>query len=180
MIGRRLVPPTSSKGAKDINSNQVKSAENRKQQKIWKEVEIKEQAWSPMASPTPSWSELSLYWSEGSVSSRSQSSPSFSSLLTFRGPTDSLQFHNFFCTSLPFFSYTLTFLPNYYPHPLLSFLLMPLDFWGANTSPPLSSSLNPFCPQTFFSLHPLLLPALPHPLQHQDWSLHLCQVVKVF
>ena len=91
MIGRRLVPPTSSKGSKDmqINSNQVKSAESRKQQQIWKEAEIKEQAWSPMASPTPSWSELSLYWSEGSVSSRSQSlsSHSFSFLLSFGDPS---------------------------------------------------------------------------------------------
>ena len=83
MIGRRLVPPTSSKGSKD-KSKQVKASENRNQ--IGKEVEIKEEAWSPMGSPTPSWSELSLYWSEGSVSSRSQSPPPLlSSLLTFGG-----------------------------------------------------------------------------------------------
>ena len=82
MIGRRLAPPTSSKGSTD-KSKQVKTSENRKQ--IGKEAEIKEEAWSPMTSPTPSWSELSLYWSEGSVSSRSQSpsSHSVSFLLSF-------------------------------------------------------------------------------------------------
>ena len=128
MIGRRLVPPATSKGSKDmqINSNQVKSAENRKQQQIWKEAEIKEQAWSPMASPTPSWSELSLYWSEGSVSSRSQSSPSFSSLLTFRGPTDSLQFHNFFL-------YILTIL-LLYPHFPAKYLPSPSPFISPHAS----------------------------------------------
>ena len=32
---------------------------------------MNQESWPPSSSPTPSWSELSLYWSEGSVSSRS-------------------------------------------------------------------------------------------------------------
>ena len=72
MIGRRLVPSASLKGSK-LSKQQVKSSEVRKEQ-AWTDSNLKkEEAWSPssgLSSPAPSLSELSLYWSEGTVSSR--------------------------------------------------------------------------------------------------------------
>ena len=63
-------------------------------------------------------------------------------------------------------------------HPLL--YSHPFRLLGANSLPLLALSLNSFCPQKFFSFDPLLLLALPHPLQHQDRPIHVCEVVKVF
>ena len=72
MIGRRLVPPAPLKGSK-LSKQQVKSSEVRSDQD-WTDSNLKkEEAWSPssgLSSPAPSLSELSLYWSEGTVSSR--------------------------------------------------------------------------------------------------------------
>ena len=152
MIGRRLVPPTSSKGSKDMqnNSKQVKAVEKSMQRK---EAEMNQESWSRSSSPTPSWSELSLYWSEGSVSSRS---------------------HFLELSSLSYFHSSWLFWPTHTHKHVNSVLHRPAH------KKHLSLTLNPFCNQTVFCLHPLVLPALPHPLQQQGRHLHICEIVKVF
>ena len=152
MIGRRLVPPTSSKGSKNMqnNSKQVKAVEKRMQHK---EAEMNQESWSPSSSPTPSWSELSLYWSEGSVSSRS---------------------HFLELSSLSYFHSSWLFWPTH-THTHINSVL----HTRAHKNIYLWLSTR-FCNQTVFGLHPLLLPALPHPLQQQGRHLHICEIVKVF
>ena len=86
MIGRRLVPSAPLKGSK-LSKQQVKSSEVWNDQ-AWTDSDLKkeEAAWPPspgLSSPAPSLSELSLYWSEGTVSSRWHSGKKTFLLLSF-------------------------------------------------------------------------------------------------